>query len=224
MDVSVATSQDEVKRRDRPKLRDIMGPGLITGASDDAQPEAGQGVIEHQHIVLPAGHCAAATLRSVSLSAIAPPRCLPACGPSADPLGRVDVSSRGSSCRSVGGSIPPLGTTLKSNKFHANLPPKASRGRSAVPRRVEGWPGGRRTRRGRRGAHLQGDGRYCRQGDGRQAQADSRGSRADQRATVSLCMAGVARNDCVDRSVSTPNPQIRSGAYATPANRIPAMP
>jgi hypothetical protein len=29
--------------------------------------------------------------------------------------------------RSVGGSIPPLGTTLKSNEFRVDLPPKASR-------------------------------------------------------------------------------------------------
>ncbi len=35
MDVSATPSQDEVKQPERPKLRDIMGPGLITGASDD---------------------------------------------------------------------------------------------------------------------------------------------------------------------------------------------
>ena len=34
-DVAAASSRDEVKQPDRPKLRDIMGPGLITGASDD---------------------------------------------------------------------------------------------------------------------------------------------------------------------------------------------
>jgi NRAMP (natural resistance-associated macrophage protein)-like metal ion transporter len=35
MDTSIATSHDEVKQPERPRLRDIMGPGLITGASDD---------------------------------------------------------------------------------------------------------------------------------------------------------------------------------------------
>lgn len=36
MHVSAVTSvSDEVKRPDRPKLRDILGPGLIAGASDD---------------------------------------------------------------------------------------------------------------------------------------------------------------------------------------------
>jgi len=35
MDVSVTSSHDEIKQPERPKLRDIMGPGLITGASDD---------------------------------------------------------------------------------------------------------------------------------------------------------------------------------------------
>jgi Mn2+/Fe2+ NRAMP family transporter len=35
MDVPPTTSRDEVKQPERPKLRDIMGPGLITGASDD---------------------------------------------------------------------------------------------------------------------------------------------------------------------------------------------
>ena len=35
MDVSVTSSHDEIKHPERPKLRDIMGPGLITGASDD---------------------------------------------------------------------------------------------------------------------------------------------------------------------------------------------
>jgi NRAMP (natural resistance-associated macrophage protein)-like metal ion transporter len=34
-DVATAPSRDEVKQPERPKLRDIMGPGLITGASDD---------------------------------------------------------------------------------------------------------------------------------------------------------------------------------------------
>ena len=34
-DVAAALARDEVKQPDRPKLRDIMGPGLITGASDD---------------------------------------------------------------------------------------------------------------------------------------------------------------------------------------------
>ena len=35
MDVASPPSPDEVKQPERPKLRDIMGPGLITGASDD---------------------------------------------------------------------------------------------------------------------------------------------------------------------------------------------
>jgi NRAMP (natural resistance-associated macrophage protein)-like metal ion transporter len=35
VDVSAVLSQDEIKQSERPKLRDIMGPGLITGASDD---------------------------------------------------------------------------------------------------------------------------------------------------------------------------------------------
>jgi NRAMP (natural resistance-associated macrophage protein)-like metal ion transporter len=34
-DVAIAPSRDEVKQPERLKLRDIMGPGLITGASDD---------------------------------------------------------------------------------------------------------------------------------------------------------------------------------------------
>ena len=34
MDVT-SPSHDEVKQPERPKLRDVMGPGLITGASDD---------------------------------------------------------------------------------------------------------------------------------------------------------------------------------------------
>src|ERR1019366_9250382 len=34
-DVAAAPSRDEVKQPERPKLRDIMGPDLITGASDD---------------------------------------------------------------------------------------------------------------------------------------------------------------------------------------------
>ena len=32
---STALPLEEVKQPERPKLRDIMGPGLITGASDD---------------------------------------------------------------------------------------------------------------------------------------------------------------------------------------------
>ena len=35
MDVIATPSLDETKQPERPKLRDIMGPGLITGASDD---------------------------------------------------------------------------------------------------------------------------------------------------------------------------------------------
>jgi NRAMP (natural resistance-associated macrophage protein)-like metal ion transporter len=35
MDVPFPSPRDEVKQPERPKLRDIMGPGLITGASDD---------------------------------------------------------------------------------------------------------------------------------------------------------------------------------------------
>jgi Mn2+/Fe2+ NRAMP family transporter len=35
MDVVATPSLDETKQPERPKLRDIMGPGLITGASDD---------------------------------------------------------------------------------------------------------------------------------------------------------------------------------------------
>jgi NRAMP (natural resistance-associated macrophage protein)-like metal ion transporter len=35
MNASAASSQDVIKQPERPKLRDIMGPGLITGASDD---------------------------------------------------------------------------------------------------------------------------------------------------------------------------------------------
>src|SRR5271165_4811416 len=35
MDVSVTPLRAEVKQPEWPKLRDIMGPGLITGASDD---------------------------------------------------------------------------------------------------------------------------------------------------------------------------------------------
>jgi len=34
-DVAPAPSRDEIKQPERPTLRDIMGPGLITGASDD---------------------------------------------------------------------------------------------------------------------------------------------------------------------------------------------
>jgi NRAMP (natural resistance-associated macrophage protein)-like metal ion transporter len=35
MNVSAASSEEEIKQPERPKLRDILGPGLITGASDD---------------------------------------------------------------------------------------------------------------------------------------------------------------------------------------------
>ena len=35
MDVIATPPRDEIKQPERPKLRDIMGPGLITGASDD---------------------------------------------------------------------------------------------------------------------------------------------------------------------------------------------
>jgi NRAMP (natural resistance-associated macrophage protein)-like metal ion transporter len=35
VDVSAMLSRDEIKQPERPKLRDIMGPGLIAGASDD---------------------------------------------------------------------------------------------------------------------------------------------------------------------------------------------
>ena len=35
MNVSASASQDDVKQPERPKLREILGPGLITGASDD---------------------------------------------------------------------------------------------------------------------------------------------------------------------------------------------
>jgi Mn2+/Fe2+ NRAMP family transporter len=35
MDITAPRGPDEVKQPERPKLRDIMGPGLITGASDD---------------------------------------------------------------------------------------------------------------------------------------------------------------------------------------------
>jgi NRAMP (natural resistance-associated macrophage protein)-like metal ion transporter len=35
MDVTATPARDEIKQPERPKLRDIMGPGLITGASDD---------------------------------------------------------------------------------------------------------------------------------------------------------------------------------------------
>jgi NRAMP (natural resistance-associated macrophage protein)-like metal ion transporter len=35
MDITASTPLDAVKQPERPKLRDIMGPGLITGASDD---------------------------------------------------------------------------------------------------------------------------------------------------------------------------------------------
>jgi NRAMP (natural resistance-associated macrophage protein)-like metal ion transporter len=35
MDAALKPAPDEVKQPDRPKLRDVVGPGLITGASDD---------------------------------------------------------------------------------------------------------------------------------------------------------------------------------------------
>src|SRR5450755_4485171 len=35
MNAPAASSPDEIKQPERPKLRDILGPGLITGASDD---------------------------------------------------------------------------------------------------------------------------------------------------------------------------------------------
>ena len=35
MNVSVKASRDKIKQPERPKLRDVMGPGLITGAPDD---------------------------------------------------------------------------------------------------------------------------------------------------------------------------------------------
>ena len=35
MSEAVGADVDEIKQPDRPKLADIMGPGLITGASDD---------------------------------------------------------------------------------------------------------------------------------------------------------------------------------------------
>ena len=35
MDVSNTPSRGEIKQPERPKLRDIMGPGLITEVSDD---------------------------------------------------------------------------------------------------------------------------------------------------------------------------------------------
>src|SRR6202158_1877847 len=35
MNASAASSQDKIKQPERPKLRDVLGPGLITGASDD---------------------------------------------------------------------------------------------------------------------------------------------------------------------------------------------
>src|SRR5471030_709566 len=35
MNASAASSPDDIKQPERPKLRDILGPGLITGASDD---------------------------------------------------------------------------------------------------------------------------------------------------------------------------------------------
>ena len=35
LDAQFRPSPEEVKQPDRPKLRDVLGPGLITGASDD---------------------------------------------------------------------------------------------------------------------------------------------------------------------------------------------
>jgi NRAMP (natural resistance-associated macrophage protein)-like metal ion transporter len=35
LDVAFRPPQEEIKQPDRPKLRDVLGPGLITGASDD---------------------------------------------------------------------------------------------------------------------------------------------------------------------------------------------
>jgi Mn2+/Fe2+ NRAMP family transporter len=35
MNMQIKPLPDEVKQPDRPKLRDVLGPGLITGASDD---------------------------------------------------------------------------------------------------------------------------------------------------------------------------------------------
>jgi len=35
MNVQIKPSSDEIKQPDKPKLRDVLGPGLITGASDD---------------------------------------------------------------------------------------------------------------------------------------------------------------------------------------------
>ena len=35
MTVSIKPAADEIKQPDRPRLRDVLGPGLITGASDD---------------------------------------------------------------------------------------------------------------------------------------------------------------------------------------------
>src|ERR1700710_1405323 len=35
MDDLTMTTREDVKQPERPKLRDILGPGLITGASDD---------------------------------------------------------------------------------------------------------------------------------------------------------------------------------------------
>jgi Mn2+/Fe2+ NRAMP family transporter len=33
--MTIRPTADQIKQSDRPKLADIMGPGLITGASDD---------------------------------------------------------------------------------------------------------------------------------------------------------------------------------------------
>jgi Mn2+/Fe2+ NRAMP family transporter len=33
--MNIRPSSDQIKQPERPKLADIMGPGLITGASDD---------------------------------------------------------------------------------------------------------------------------------------------------------------------------------------------
>ena len=35
LDAQFRPSPEEIKQPERPKLRDVLGPGLITGASDD---------------------------------------------------------------------------------------------------------------------------------------------------------------------------------------------
>ena len=35
LDAPFRPSPEEIKQPDRPKLRDVLGPGLVTGASDD---------------------------------------------------------------------------------------------------------------------------------------------------------------------------------------------